>query len=398
LLIMQTLNPQGFTFGGTSNLSPSVLRKSKDILPIPSIPEESYSKDKQSDEPVVKKIPKPQKNLARHSSIVSTSMNERSFGDHRSLMIQNASGLSMLKSREIPISPNSVIDKALNAKKLRKFGTFAETAKRVPSPTDSMLSSTMSSSNVNRNIKFVDKSDWHMATCCYICTRDFNRMGGVFEHHCRACGNAVCGECSSRKIEENRVCESCFFKSNNARAVKRREDQLKSKNATMKTYKKQLGKEKDDLADLIQKRYDLDKKVKDDKDEQRKNVETLQKERDKATEVLSKKKDTNVKLKESLEVDKNFLKEKEVEYEDLRNKINSLKLQVMQKKNNYESKKEELQRLLRQKLRYEESPSFLQILNTLPVDDSASIHDAKSSTFSTGISNKLYFTRDSTKV
>jgi len=29
----------------------------------------------------------------------------------------------------------------------------------------------------------------------------------------------------------------------------------------MKTYKKQLGKEKEDLADLIHKRYDLDKKV-----------------------------------------------------------------------------------------------------------------------------------------
>jgi len=225
-------------------------------------------------------------------------------------------------------------------------------------------------------------------------------MAGVFEHHCRACGNAVCGECSTKRIEDNRVCESCYYKSNNARAVKRREDQLKSKNATMKTYKKQLGKEKEDLADLIHKRYDLDKKVNDDKEEQRKNVENLQKERDKATEVLTKKKDTNVKLKESLEVDKNFLKEKEVEYEDLRNKINSLKLQVMQKKNNYESKKEELQRLLRQKLRYEESPSFLQILNSLPADDSASIHDAKSSTFSTGvgINNKSYFTRDSTKV
>ena len=29
----------------------------------------------------------------------------------------------------------------------------------------------------------------------------------------------------------------------------------------MKTYKKQLGKEKEDLADIIQKKYDLDKKV-----------------------------------------------------------------------------------------------------------------------------------------
>ena len=107
--------------------------------------------------------------------------------------------------------------------------------------------------------------------------------------------------------------------------------------------------------------------VTDDKEEQRKKVENLQKERDKATEVLTKKKDTNVKLKESLEVDKNFLKEKEVEYEDLRNKINSLKLQVMQKKNNYESKKEELQRLLRQKLRYEESVIIFYFLNLITI-------------------------------
>jgi len=64
--------------------------------------------------------------------------------------------------------------------------------------------------------------------------------------------------------------------------------------------------------------------VKEDKEEQKRCIESLQKERDKATEVLTKKKDTNVKLKESLDIDKNFLKEKEVEYEELKNKINSL--------------------------------------------------------------------------
>ena len=64
--------------------------------------------------------------------------------------------------------------------------------------------------------------------------------------------------------------------------------------------------------------------MKEDKEEQKRCIESLQKERDKATEVLTKKKDTNVKLKESLDIDKNFLKEKEVEYEELKNKINSL--------------------------------------------------------------------------
>ena len=55
-----------------------------------------------------------------------------------------------------------------------------------------------------------------------------------------------------------------------------------------------------------------------------KAVGTLQKERDKVISTLTKKKENNIKLKESLAVDKAFLKEKELEYEELRHKINAL--------------------------------------------------------------------------
>ena len=55
-----------------------------------------------------------------------------------------------------------------------------------------------------------------------------------------------------------------------------------------------------------------------------KAIEGLQKERDKAAEILMKKKETNVKLKETLAIDKSFLKEKEIEFEELKNKINAL--------------------------------------------------------------------------
>lgn len=77
---MQTLNPQGFTFSSTNTTNPSIIRKGKDALPIPTIPEESETQDRHSDEPVVKRVPKPHNKLVRHSSIVSTSLNERDFG------------------------------------------------------------------------------------------------------------------------------------------------------------------------------------------------------------------------------------------------------------------------------------------------------------------------------
>jgi len=392
------LNQQGFSYGTNNNVSVTSLQKSKTSfpLPIPTIPEESYAKDKQFDDHP-KKSSQHAKNLARHSTIVSSSLNEKSFSDNRSLMMQN----SVLTSMSGQKGPGSSMIDSGDVRRLKRFGTFAEPGKSGINPSSSTIAhSPSSTNNVNMNVKFLEKADWFMDSQCHICTRAFNKMNRVFEHHCRACGNAVCGECSTKKINESRVCDSCFYKANHLRAEERRKDQLKSKNATMKTYKKQLLREKDDLTQLIQKRYDLDKKVKEDKEEQKKCIDSLQKERDKATEVLTKKKDTNVKLKESLDVDKTFLKEKEVEYEELKNKINSLKLQVMQKKNNYESKKEELQRLFRQKMRYEESPSFLNIIGSMPGDDTASIHDANASTFSTGvggISNRLNFLRGSTK-
>lgn len=64
--------------------------------------------------------------------------------------------------------------------------------------------------------------------------------------------------------------------------------------------------------------------MKEDKEEQSKAVTSLQKEKDKAAEILTKKKETNMKLKETLAVDKMFLKDKETEYDELRNKINAL--------------------------------------------------------------------------
>lgn len=54
---------------------------------------------------------------------------------------------------------------------------------------------------------------------CMICAKPFSSLYFRFRHHCRACGNLICGECSPYKTriaslvkEESmsRVCLNCF--------------------------------------------------------------------------------------------------------------------------------------------------------------------------------------------
>mmetsp|Transcript_4848 Transcript_4848/g.4049 ORF Transcript_4848/g.4049 Transcript_4848/m.4049 type:complete len:91 (+) Transcript_4848:376-648(+) len=87
------------------------------------------------------------------------------------------------------------------------------------------------------SIKFVDKADWKDSPTCYVCSRAFDKMKGVFTHHCRTCGKAVCGECSNKKINDNRVCDVCHFRYTNPRAEERRKDMIKNKRATLEKYK-----------------------------------------------------------------------------------------------------------------------------------------------------------------
>ena len=77
----------------------------------------------------------------------------------------------------------------------------------------------------------------------------------------RACGKAVCGDCSSKKIDDNRVCDVCFYKANNVRAEERRKDQLRCKNDSTECYKEQILKERDDLNNLTKKKLELEKEV-----------------------------------------------------------------------------------------------------------------------------------------
>ncbi len=72
----------------------------------------------------------------------------------------------------------------------------------------------------------------------------------------------MCGECSTRKISENRVCDVCYVRANNPRAEERRRDVIRLKKSTIENYKIKLKTEKDELHLLETKKRELEKKVK----------------------------------------------------------------------------------------------------------------------------------------
>jgi hypothetical protein len=75
------------------------------------------------------------------------------------------------------------------------------------------------------------------------------------------CGRSVCGECSSRKVSDQRICDICYVRGTNQRAEERRRDVIRNKKSTMENYKIQLKTEKDELHLLENKKRDLEKRV-----------------------------------------------------------------------------------------------------------------------------------------
>ena len=53
----------------------------------------------------------------------------------------------------------------------------------------------------------------------------------------------MCGSCSERKINDQRVCDICFFKANTQQREKTREDALAEKSSMIKQKKDELFKE-----------------------------------------------------------------------------------------------------------------------------------------------------------
>jgi hypothetical protein len=115
-------------------------------------------------------------------------------------------------------------------RRLDRVGTVTEGMLNVNLNKFSQASDDKESRTSNHiNVKFVDKNEWKDNAACYVCSRTFDKIKGVFTHHCRVCGRAVCGECSTKKINDNRVCDVCFYRANNPNAEERRRNVIRSK-------------------------------------------------------------------------------------------------------------------------------------------------------------------------
>jgi hypothetical protein len=77
----------------------------------------------------------------------------------------------------------------------------------------------------------------------------------------RACGKSVCGDCSTRKINDNRACDVCFYKASNVLVEDKRKNMLIEKTRMIEEYKRKAEEAQKYLEELTNKKKELEKKV-----------------------------------------------------------------------------------------------------------------------------------------
>eukprot|EP01016_Furgasonia_blochmanni_P026081 TRINITY_DN2781_c0_g3_i1.p1 TRINITY_DN2781_c0_g3~~TRINITY_DN2781_c0_g3_i1.p1 ORF type:complete len:292 (-),score=47.44 TRINITY_DN2781_c0_g3_i1:650-1525(-) len=58
---------------------------------------------------------------------------------------------------------------------------------------------------------FKDMQEWVEKDECFICKLYFQKFKLSLKHHCRVCGQSVCGQCSAKAINSLRACDKCFL-------------------------------------------------------------------------------------------------------------------------------------------------------------------------------------------
>jgi len=214
--------------------------------------------------------------------------------------------------------------------------------------------------DTRRDSVFIDnKKDWITQNSCIVCKKKFDKLKGIFTHHCRLCGNSACGDCSIKKIEEHRVCDVCYMKATDHRAQERRSLTLQAKTDLMYKYAKERKGYKKETAELERNTYELRQTVDEEQASQEKGLDNLKKELVKYKDIIQKKTENNEILKEALKSDRNLLYEKEKEMAEAGRRLNQLNKEIEQKADSLKIKELEYKNLADQKSIYECSPSFL---------------------------------------
>ena len=74
------------------------------------------------------------------------------------------------------------------------------------------------------------------------------------------CGKAVCGECSSKKINDKRACDICFYRTKN-NYDKILEDYLDEKKRQIEDYHRQIEENQKRYEEMCTKKTNLEKIV-----------------------------------------------------------------------------------------------------------------------------------------
>ena len=77
----------------------------------------------------------------------------------------------------------------------------------------------------------------------------------------RVCGKSVCGDCSLKKINNDRVCDICFCKATNQIKERKKKEGISKMDEKITIYKTQLGKKRQQFEEFNDRKKENDKIV-----------------------------------------------------------------------------------------------------------------------------------------
>ncbi|KAL4446170.1 hypothetical protein ABPG74_021709 [Tetrahymena malaccensis] len=212
-------------------------------------------------------------------------------------------------------------------------------------------------------VSFISKSEYENLENCLICNISFEKFGGVSQHHCRVCGASVCGPCSRRQINSNRVCDLCFLRCFIKKTEQRRKDQLNTKKNTItqlkqsqEVLKKEILQVQNDINDIKDNKF---KEI----DELKKTLQSKKEELDQITKDVSQHEEMLSKAETQLREEKQRQQDLEKQQIVYESQLKGIIIELDQKKKIIEQKQVQVRNLMDQKSKLTNTKSFLNYKN-----------------------------------
>ena len=158
----------------------------------------------------------------------------------------------------------------------------------------------------------------------------------------RLCGTSCCGECSSKKVNEERVCDICYLRVENYDLIEKKKGILALKDQLME----EMFNEFNGLAlknqEIDYQTHEFQQNVKLDQRNYVEKMANLREELKQNSELYKEKLEDYKKMRELIKKDRDVLVEKEKSLNETNKKSLALKDEVQSKENTYKGKVMEL--------------------------------------------------------